>query len=274
MSSDQEYTINLEIKSNGSRLVSGWTMFKFVLKGQEFVPYLIGSGDDLTPRGCLKICGCRAGKLPFDVNDGKLYTFKLASDTTAYVFNAANEISRERAITLLNFASSCPTWFNPYSLTSMIELSEDATEVSNVFFSSLHAKVAARRIQSFFFAIRAKKRVARLVALYPDMYLVSVNKAENLAGANHKTDLFAYVSGLVVQQQKQQTANDIFNQPHKTTVPVCMASTPPITSATAFHVAVASYSSALSFLSISLVNAADLGKAQQESQGIVSTRCV
>lgn len=262
MSAEQEFCVNLEIKSNGSRLVSGWTLFKFVLKGQEFVPYLLGAGDDHTPRGCLKIAGCQAAKLPFDVNDGKKYTFKLASDSTAYVFNASNEITRERVITLLNFASAVEQWYNPYSLTSIVELSDDVNEVSRSFFSSLHAKVAAKRIQGFFFGIRSKKRVARMAALYPELYLVSVNKVDVTAG---KKELFAYVSGLVVKP----AVHDIFHQPHKTTVPVCMASTPHITSANAFHVAIASYDSALSYLSVSLFDVADVGKDQQESLGIV-----
>lgn len=267
MSADQEFSVNLEIKSNGSRLASGWTMFKFVLKGQEFVPFLLGAGDDYTPRGCLKIAGCQAAKLPFDVNDGKKYTFKLASDSTAYVFNAANEITRERVITLLNFASSVPQWYNPYSLTSILELSDDVNEVSRVFFSSLHAKVAARRIQGFFFGIRSKKRVARLSALYPELYLVSVNKVDVVTGL--KKEFFAYISGLVVKSAKE-TPQDIFFQPHKTTVPVCMSSTPHITSENGFHVAIASYDSALSYLSVALFDVADVGKSQQESLGIVS----
>jgi hypothetical protein len=263
VTSEAEYSTVLEIKSNGSRLASGWTTFLFVLKGQEFVPYM--QNDRTNPRGCLKIAGCQAAKLPFESSDGKKYTFKLASETTAYVFNASNEITRERMITLLNFAAAYPNWFNPYSLTATVELSEDENEVSKMFFSSLHAKVAATRLQGFFFYIAARRRVSRLVAQYPELYLVSVNKIED---CERTSDLFAYVSGLVVKPDPSNV--DIFNQPHKTTAPVCMASTPAITSATAFHVAIAAHSASLSYLSVSLFPVEEKNKPLQESLGIVS----
>jgi hypothetical protein len=117
------FQIHLEIKSNGSRLVGGWAPFRFVLRDQEFVPYL-STGDD-TPRGCLKIAGCKAVKLSTDSREGKKYVFKLASDSTAYVFSARSEVVREKCIALLNFAAAHPTWFNPFSMSSYVELPTD-----------------------------------------------------------------------------------------------------------------------------------------------------
>ena len=107
--------------------------------------------------------------------------------------------------------------------------------------------------------------MARLLAQYPELYLVSVNKVSSENAI--QSGLFAYVSGLVVKPDPQQT--DIFNQPHKTAVPVCMASTPPITTASAFHVAIASHSSALSYISVALFSAEEKDKPLQESLGIV-----
>jgi hypothetical protein len=263
MSDVPEFTALLEIKSNGSRLVSGWTSFVFVLTGQEFVPYL--PGDRTTPRGCLKVAGCQAAKLSPELSDRKKYAFKLASDSTAYVFSAGNEITRERVITLLNFASTTANWFNPYSLTATVELSDDQQEVSKVFFSSLHAQVAARRVTGFFAGIRSKNRVARLLSQYPEIYLVSVNTVE---GVETPKDVYAYVSGLVVKPDPLKL--DIFNQPHKTTTPVCTASTPQITTASAFHVAAAAHSGALSYLSVSLFPCEQKEMKEQESIGIVS----
>jgi len=174
---------------------------------------------------------------------------------------------------LINFAANHVNWFNPYNLTAYIELSSDAHEVDKSFFSSIHSEEVAKKIQAFFHAVKAKRRVARLLAaMYPELYLVSVNSANNVSGVSDNQGLFAYVSGLVIKP----TNNDIFSEQneHKTTVPVCVARTPTLTTTsaeagadaaagqansqkTAHYVALAGHSAALSFLSVTLVNGDD-----------------
>lgn len=244
--SDQEYSVELQIKRNGSPRAKDakdhqdtplkeWTSFKFVLRGQEFIPYLIDSFDNQDPQGCLKVAGCKAAKIPSDAEDKK-FTFKLASESTAYVFNAYDSKSQELTIALLNFAAANSDWFNPF--------------VPN------YSEAAAARIRQLYFSFRARKTAAALKTLYPHLYLVSVNRV--VEESNQK--VFAYVSGLVTQHAAS----------HHTTLPVCIATTPEIRADSAYHVGVVAYHTALSHVSVSVVDAKDKGRPQQASLGIVS----
>lgn len=263
MSICKEYEVLLEIKSNGSRLVNGWTLFRFVLKDQDFSPFVVGENDK--PKGCLKIAGCKAVKMALDDKDGKKFTFRLANDSTAYLFNAKNEASREKTITLLNFASICESWFNPYDMSSYVDLGEEPSDLRKILYNNAHSELGIRKMQSFVNAYHARKRVARMFAQYPEVLLVSVNKAEHVTGGS--SDVFAYVSGLVVQDVFN--TDDIFSTAYKSTTPVCIARTPTLNTANGFHIALAGYSSSLSFLSITLVNNDDVSKSKQEPLGIV-----
>jgi hypothetical protein len=275
---DCTYSCKLEIKSNGSRLVSGWAAFRFVLSGQDFVPHSLNSKDNSMPRGCLKIAGCKATKIRSDAAEGKFFPFSLYNSTTAYLFNASNEVLRERIITLLNFASATPNWFDPYNLGSLIELEKDMFLVSKVFFSSPFAKEAAVRMQCLFHVNVAKRKYFRMLSQWPELNLVSVNKAEGITGLPAtssgkiagKVELFAYVSGLVVTPVNIRSARNIFQETHKVSTPVCISCTPPITKSNSFHVALVSYSSALSYLSVAIADVAEMGKASQTLLGIVS----
>lgn len=244
--SDHEYAVELQIKRNGSPRAKvaedqhntptkDWTSFKFVLRGQEFIPYLIDSFDNQDPQGCLKVAGCKAAKIMSDADDKK-FTFKLASETTAYVFNAHDSQTQETTIALLNFAAADKDWYNP--------------------FMPNYSEAAAARIRQLYYCFQAKKRAAALRALYPHIYLVSVNRVTQ--EADHK--VFAYVSGLAVQNGSSQHSTE----------PVCVAATPEIKEDNAFHVGVVAYHTALSHLSVSVVDVKDKGKAQHASLGTVS----
>lgn len=250
---ERDYDVILQIKRNGTNRaktatdssnvpIKEWTSFKFVLRGQEFLPYSLNATDSADPQGCLKVAGCKATKLPVDQNDKeRKFPFKLASETTAYVFNAHDTHSQETTIALLNFAARDSCWYNPF--------------VPNF------ADQAASRIQGMFYAYQARKLVAAMQANYPHVYLVSINR---VVESTQRKNLFGYVSGLVVDPTN--------NSPQfKTTVPVCISSTPDIHLDEPFHVGVVAYDRALSHVSVSLVDSKDRGKDHQASLGIVST---
>mmetsp|Transcript_12040 Transcript_12040/g.26443 ORF Transcript_12040/g.26443 Transcript_12040/m.26443 type:complete len:349 (-) Transcript_12040:238-1284(-) len=261
------FQINLEIKSNGSRLVGGWAPFTFVLKDQEFVPYL--ASDDETPRGCLKIAGCKAVKLNTTGGEGKKFVFKLASESTAYVFNARSEVVREKCIALLNFAATHPQWFNPFSLSSYVDLPSDPAALTEVLYSSQYAIAQGERLKAYMYAVRARKRVRVLRAQMPELYVVSVTDVTGVPGMAEGRRVFAYVSGLVLMEEEGDSG-DIFEQQerHKTTKPVSIARTSEISGvpgSNTGHVALAASSSALSYISVTLV---DMEEADKPSHAL------